>query len=182
MDPLTDQHVKKSCRLSNVLFPPPNPLFHPHKKAYSKALNASVAAGLSPGVAAAGGVPGGIPPSLLAVASHHHSSPPGAHLLAPHPMAGALAPHPKPSSTYTSPPVAPNEPSCNECRLIEYRGAKIASFQVGGETVICLPQVSVRLTLLVIITSGGEWYKKSYTQVGSVCNTLPSGWGNVVSS
>ena len=117
---------------------------HSTIQAYSKALNASMAAGLSPGVVGGGGggIPGGLPPSLLAVASHHHSSPPGAHLLTAHPMAGGLPPHPKPSSTYTSPPVAPNEPSCNECRLIEYRGAKIASFQVGGETVICLPQVS----------------------------------------
>uniref|UniRef100_T1J4Q1 SKI/SNO/DAC domain-containing protein n=1 Tax=Strigamia maritima TaxID=126957 RepID=T1J4Q1_STRMM len=43
---------------------------------------------------------------------------------------------------YSSPPpaVSANDPIANECKLIDYRGAKVAAFVVGGETMLCLPQ------------------------------------------
>ena len=43
--------------------------------------------------------------------------------------------------TYNSPPpTAPNNPENNQCKLIEYRGAKVAAFNVDGRELICLPQ------------------------------------------
>ncbi|XP_074650301.1 dachshund homolog 1-like isoform X2 [Tubulanus polymorphus] len=45
----------------------------------------------------------------------------------------------KPS--YSSPPpVASNHPDNNVCKMIEYRGAKVAAFSVDGRELICLPQ------------------------------------------
>eukprot|EP00057_Strongylocentrotus_purpuratus_P012228 XP_011666702.1 PREDICTED: dachshund homolog 1 isoform X4 [Strongylocentrotus purpuratus] len=41
---------------------------------------------------------------------------------------------------YSTPPPVSNDPANNECKLIEYRGAKIASFNINGDCMICLPQ------------------------------------------
>lgn len=44
---------------------------------------------------------------------------------------------------YGSPPapMAPtNDPSANECKLVEYRGQKVAAFVINGDTMLCLPQ------------------------------------------
>lgn len=43
-------------------------------------------------------------------------------------------------STYSSPPPIANSPENNVCKLIEYRGAKVAAFMVNGIELICLPQ------------------------------------------
>nr|CEI71548.1 Ek dachshund like protein [Euperipatoides kanangrensis] len=44
-------------------------------------------------------------------------------------------------SVYGSPAYhVPNDPANHECKLIDYRGAKVASFTVNGEILICLPQ------------------------------------------
>lgn len=45
----------------------------------------------------------------------------------------------KPTS-YSSPPPVANNPDNNVCKLIDYRGAKIAAFVVEGRELICLPQ------------------------------------------
>lgn len=39
-----------------------------------------------------------------------------------------------------SPPGVPADISVNECRLIDYRGAKVAAFLVNTEYLLCLPQ------------------------------------------
>ncbi|KAH9373720.1 hypothetical protein HPB48_018635 [Haemaphysalis longicornis] len=39
-----------------------------------------------------------------------------------------------------SPPGIPSDASATDCRLIDYRGAKIAAFLVNGEYLLCLPQ------------------------------------------
>lgn len=39
-----------------------------------------------------------------------------------------------------SPPGIPSDASTTDCRLIDYRGAKIAAFLVNGEYLLCLPQ------------------------------------------
>lgn len=39
-----------------------------------------------------------------------------------------------------SPPGISGDAIGNECRLIDYRGAKVAAFLVGGEYLLCLPQ------------------------------------------
>ncbi|XP_072040475.1 dachshund homolog 1-like isoform X2 [Amphiura filiformis] len=41
---------------------------------------------------------------------------------------------------YSTPPPVSSDPANNECKLIDYRGTKIASFRICGETMICLPQ------------------------------------------
>ncbi|KAK6168352.1 hypothetical protein SNE40_020906 [Patella caerulea] len=43
--------------------------------------------------------------------------------------------------SYSSPPPVPCNPENNVCKLIEYRGAKIAAFVVDCRELICLPQV-----------------------------------------
>lgn len=42
-----------------------------------------------------------------------------------------------------SPPpatVPTNDPTANECKIVEYRGEKIAAFTIAGKTMLCLPQ------------------------------------------
>lgn len=41
---------------------------------------------------------------------------------------------------YSTPHPVENTPANNECRMVELRGAKVASFLVGGDEFICLPQ------------------------------------------
>uniref|UniRef100_A0A671SXH0 Dachshund d n=1 Tax=Sinocyclocheilus anshuiensis TaxID=1608454 RepID=A0A671SXH0_9TELE len=41
---------------------------------------------------------------------------------------------------YTTPSPVENTPQNNECRMVELRGAKVASFTVDGQELICLPQ------------------------------------------
>ena len=40
------------------------------------------------------------------------------------------------------PPTVPtNDPLANECKIVDYRGEKVAAFVIGGRTMLCLPQV-----------------------------------------
>nr|UPO70979.1 dachshund-1 [Phrynus marginemaculatus] len=39
-----------------------------------------------------------------------------------------------------SPPGIPTDATANDCRLIDYRGAKVAAFYVNGDYLLCLPQ------------------------------------------
>ncbi|XDV30363.1 hypothetical protein PO909_033298 [Leuciscus waleckii] len=41
---------------------------------------------------------------------------------------------------YSTPSPVENTPQNNECRMVELRGAKVASFTVDGHELICLPQ------------------------------------------
>ncbi|XP_035827677.1 dachshund homolog 1, partial [Aplysia californica] len=43
-------------------------------------------------------------------------------------------------STYSSPPPIPCNPEHNVCRVIDYRGQKVAAFIVDSRELICLPQ------------------------------------------
>uniref|UniRef100_A0A671SV82 Dachshund d n=1 Tax=Sinocyclocheilus anshuiensis TaxID=1608454 RepID=A0A671SV82_9TELE len=45
-----------------------------------------------------------------------------------------------PEPVYTTPSPVENTPQNNECRMVELRGAKVASFTVDGQELICLPQ------------------------------------------
>lgn len=48
--------------------------------------------------------------------------------------------HP-PTRTYnTQPSFVPSDPTENECKIVEYRGQKVAAFIIQGETMLCLPQ------------------------------------------
>ncbi|KAJ1115335.1 hypothetical protein NDU88_003559 [Pleurodeles waltl] len=51
---------------------------------------------------------------------------------------GGAAPPGKP--VYSTPSPVENTPQNNECRMVELRGAKVASFTVEGCELICLPQ------------------------------------------
>jgi hypothetical protein len=71
-------------------------------------------------VAAAGKCGGGVyQPGGGLLHQHHHQ-----------PAAGAPP----------SPPPASSNPENNACRLIDYRGARVAAFNVDGRQLICLPQ------------------------------------------
>lgn len=62
------------------------------------------------------------PLDLMTNAHHHHHD------------------HP-PTRTYnTQPSFIPSDPTENECKIVEYRGQKLAAFIIGGETMLCLPQ------------------------------------------
>lgn len=46
-----------------------------------------------------------------------------------------------PPRTYNSPPpISSSDPTANECKLVEYRGQKVAAFIISGDTMLCLPQ------------------------------------------
>ena len=47
-------------------------------------------------------------------------------------MGSAGARHPMAAPT--------NDPSVNECKIVEYRGEKVAAFMINGKTMLCLPQ------------------------------------------
>ncbi|XP_042619788.1 dachshund homolog 1-like [Cyprinus carpio] len=51
-----------------------------------------------------------------------------------------LAGKPVYSPVYSTPSPVENTPQNNECRMVELRGAKVASFTVEGQELICLPQ------------------------------------------
>lgn len=53
----------------------------------------------------------------------------------------AAAHHHVPPRTYNSPPpISSSDPTANECKLVDYRGQKVAAFIIQGETMLCLPQ------------------------------------------
>ncbi|KAF6208239.1 hypothetical protein GE061_016691 [Apolygus lucorum] len=53
----------------------------------------------------------------------------------------AVAHHHVPPRSYSSPPpISTSDPSANECKLVDYRGQKVAAFIIAGDTMLCLPQ------------------------------------------
>ncbi|XP_071543131.1 dachshund homolog 1-like isoform X8 [Panulirus ornatus] len=45
------------------------------------------------------------------------------------------------SHAYNSPPpIHTSDPTANDCKLVEYRGQKVAAFIINNETMLCLPQ------------------------------------------
>ncbi|XP_017056558.1 uncharacterized protein LOC108098269 isoform X3 [Drosophila ficusphila] len=81
-------------------------------------------------------MPHGLPPHSLGLLNSlqmmHHASP--LELM-------AAAHHHVPPRSYNSPPpISTSDPSANECKLVEYRGQKVAAFIISNETMLCLPQ------------------------------------------
>ncbi|XP_052122447.1 dachshund homolog 1-like isoform X2 [Frankliniella occidentalis] len=68
-----------------------------------------------------------------AQAQHGHQGHPG------HPQHPGGHPHP-PRSYNSPPPISSSDPTANECKLVNYRGQKVAAFMINGETMLCLPQ------------------------------------------
>ena len=47
----------------------------------------------------------------------------------------------RPYTRSPPPMVCPNDPTANDCKIVDYRGEKIAAFMIGHKTMLCLPQV-----------------------------------------
>ncbi|KAL7301610.1 hypothetical protein TKK_0005621 [Trichogramma kaykai] len=62
----------------------------------------------------------------------HHGSP--LELMAAH---HAVMP---PRNYSSPPPISTSDPTANECKLVDYRGQKVAAFIIAGDTMLCLPQ------------------------------------------
>ena len=45
-----------------------------------------------------------------------------------------------PYNSHSPPPIPTTDPTANECKLVDYRGQKVAAFIIHGETMLCLPQ------------------------------------------
>lgn len=89
----------------------------------------------------------GMPPRIVQSLSHlpphglgllnslqmmHHASPLDLMAAAHH--------HVPPRSYNSPPPISSSDPTANECKLVDYRGQKVAAFMIQGETMLCLPQ------------------------------------------
>ncbi|XP_066154135.1 dachshund homolog 2 isoform X1 [Euwallacea fornicatus] len=51
-----------------------------------------------------------------------------------------MAHHAPPRSYNSPPPISTSDPTANECKLVDYRGQKVAAFIIAGDTMLCLPQ------------------------------------------
>jgi len=70
----------------------------------------------------------------LLLDQHHYQSSAGSKKMASYGSAGNM------SAVCHSPPPVSSNPENNACRLIDYRGARVAAFNVDGRQLICLPQ------------------------------------------
>merc|ERR1719220_623501 len=57
------------------------------------------------------------------------------------PLHGMLGAQGRPYARSPPPMVCPNDPAANDCKIVDYRGEKIAAFMIGHKTMLCLPQV-----------------------------------------
>ncbi|XP_076273608.1 dachshund family transcription factor isoform X2 [Rhynchophorus ferrugineus] len=73
-----------------------------------------------------------------------HLPPPGLGLLNTlgvlHGPLDLMAHHGPPRSYNSPPPISTSDPTANECKLVDYRGQKVAAFIIAGDTMLCLPQ------------------------------------------
>ncbi|XP_013181345.1 PREDICTED: dachshund homolog 2 isoform X5 [Papilio xuthus] len=111
----------------------------------STASEVSGSSGGSPRVKAASPARAMSPPALLA--PRLPLPPPGLGLLGSLQMMHhsplelmAAAHHHGPPRYGSPPPISTSDPSANECKLVEYRGQKVAAFIIQGDTMLCLPQ------------------------------------------
>lgn len=92
--------------------------------------------------------PVGTPNSLarsMAMAAQHGLPPPSLGLLNSLGVLGhnpleLMAHHGPPRSYNSPPPISTSDPTANECKLVDYRGQKVAAFIIAGDTMLCLPQ------------------------------------------
>lgn len=75
-----------------------------------------------------------LPPHGLGLLNQfmHHASPLDLMAAAHH--------HAPPRSYNSPPPISSSDPTANECKLVDYRGQKVAAFIIQGDTMLCLPQ------------------------------------------
>ncbi|XP_038113499.1 dachshund homolog 2 isoform X9 [Culex quinquefasciatus] len=105
----------------------PHPLSPPHVSTPS----AMAMVGMPPRMA---GNLSHIPPHGLGLLNSfmHHASPLDLMAAAHH--------HVPPRSYNSPPPISSSDPTANECKLVDYRGHKVAAFMIQGDTMLCLPQ------------------------------------------
>ncbi|XP_065342798.1 dachshund homolog 1 isoform X5 [Cloeon dipterum] len=120
---------------SPMHLPPPG---HRSPASGNSPLGSPIATPTSLGLMGRGPPPGLSHPSLLMSAmgslaglpvdlNHHHAAAAAAAALE--------------RASYNSPPPIPTtDPTANECKLVDYRGQKVAAFIISGETMLCLPQ------------------------------------------
>ncbi|KAJ8669352.1 hypothetical protein QAD02_000611 [Eretmocerus hayati] len=116
--------------------PPPSSQHQPHPPPHPGQPH------LGGGVPGAGGMVArmpGLPPPGLGLLGQlggmlgaHHGSP--LELMAAH---HAVMP---PRNYSSPPPISSSDPTANECKLVDYRGQKVAAFIISGDTMLCLPQ------------------------------------------
>ncbi|XP_069356284.1 dachshund homolog 2 isoform X2 [Maniola hyperantus] len=111
----------------------------------STASEVSGSSGGSPRVKAASPARALSPPQMLA--PRLSLPPPGLGLLGSLQMMHhsplelmAAAHHHGPPRYGSPPPISTSDPSANECKLVDYRGQKVAAFIIQGDTMLCLPQ------------------------------------------
>lgn len=154
------QHTQSQQHLSSQHQPPPSHQLHPRDLRDHQHRGVPTPGSptrgsppqvqpLSPPPLSAGGGPGGIPgmvprmpglppPELRLLGqlggmlSGHHGSP--LEFMAAH--HGVLPPR----SYNSPPPISSSDPTANECKLVDYRGQKVAAFIIAGDTMLCLPQ------------------------------------------
>lgn len=84
------------------------------------------------------------PNSLARSMALGHLPPPGLGLLNSlgvlHNPLDLMAHHAPPRSYNSPPPISTSDPTANECKLVDYRGQKVAAFIIAGDTMLCLPQ------------------------------------------
>lgn len=84
------------------------------------------------------------PNSLARSMAMGHLPPPGLGLLNSlgvlHNPLDLMAHHAPPRSYNSPPPISTSDPTANECKLVDYRGQKVAAFIIAGDTMLCLPQ------------------------------------------
>lgn len=82
----------------------------------------------------------------MAMVAQHGLPPPSLGLLNSlgvlgHSPLELMAAHHGPPRSYNSPPpISTSDPTANECKLVDYRGQKVAAFIIAGDTMLCLPQ------------------------------------------
>lgn len=122
------RHHQSSPLSGSHMMPMPHPLSPPQTSTPN-----SIAAAMGPRMAQ--NLPHLAPHSLGLLNSlqmMHHANP--LELM-------AAAHHHVPPRSYNSPPpISTSDPTANECKLVDYRGQKIAAFIIAGETMLCLPQ------------------------------------------
>ncbi|MCL4141702.1 UNVERIFIED_CONTAM: hypothetical protein GTU68_002169 [Idotea baltica] len=117
----------------------------------SESVGARSPPSLSPVVSVpSSGSPSSPPPLLTApqLSGGTGPSPPGHHTPPMFPSSSPSARQPPflPalyfSHAYASPPpIHTSDPTANDCKLVEYRGQKVAAFIINGDSMLCLPQV-----------------------------------------
>lgn len=79
------------------------------------------------------------PLDLMAMAHHHQQQQQQQHQQQQQQHSSLQQQHP-PRSYNSPPPISSTDPAANECKLVEYRGQKVAAFMIAGDTMLCLPQ------------------------------------------